>query len=69
MFSRLPTMLEDASRGASLLAGMAEGGGLRLDRESAERLARAEARASRWKLIWLAVAALSLAVIAVRPFL
>ena len=49
-----------------MLSDMAESGGLRLDRETTEQLARAEARHARWTRFWLAVGAVSLAVIALK---
>ena len=39
----LPAMLDDAQKAASLLAGMAQSGGLRLDAETTAELARAQA--------------------------
>ena len=66
MFSGLPAMLEDAKRATLMLSDMAESGGLRLDRQTTEQLARAEARHARWTRVWLAVGALSLAVIALK---
>jgi len=66
MFSGLPAMLEDAKRATLMLSDMAASGGLRLDRETTEQLARAEARHARWTRVWLAVGAVSLAVIALK---
>ncbi len=40
----LPAMLDDAQKAASLLAGMAQSGGLRLDAETTAEIARAQAR-------------------------
>lgn len=64
MFVGLPAMLEDAKRGAVMLSDMANSGGLRLDAETTEQLARAQARNSRWTRLWLAIGAISLAAIA-----
>ena len=58
-------MLEDARRATAMLSGMAATGGLRLDRETAEELARSQSRHARWTHIWLAVGAISLAAIAI----
>jgi hypothetical protein len=44
---------------------MAERGGPRLDRETTDELARAQSRHARWTQFWLAIGAISLAVIAV----
>jgi ubiquinone biosynthesis protein len=53
----LPTMLGDAQRASSLLSSMATG---------AQRPDRPDDRHSRWTQIWLALGAISLAVIALR---
>ena len=66
MFVGLPALLEDAKRGAEMLSDMTNGGGLRLDAETTELLARAQARNSRWTRLWLAVGAISLAAIALK---
>ena len=66
MFIGLPAMLEDAKRATLMLSEMAESGGLRLDRETTEQLARAESRHARWTRVWLAVGAVSLAIIALK---
>jgi ubiquinone biosynthesis protein len=66
ILGELPGMLEDARRATEMLSGMAATGGLRLDPATTELLARAQSRHTRWTRIWLAVAAVSLAVIAVR---
>jgi ubiquinone biosynthesis protein len=64
ILTRLPAMLEDASRAAAMLSGMAEAGGLQLDRETAEQLSRGRDRHAWWVRLWLALGAISLAVIA-----
>lgn len=66
IFMGLPAMLDDAKRGATMLADMANSGGLRLDAETTEMLARAQARNARWTRLWLAIGALSLAAIALK---
>jgi ubiquinone biosynthesis protein len=66
IFSGLPTMLEDAKRATMMLSEMAASGGLRLDRQTAEQLAHAQSRQAWWTRFWLALGALSLAVIAAR---
>lgn len=65
LLTGLPAMLEDARRATAMLSGMAATGGLRLDRETAEELARSQSRHARWTHIWLAVGAISLAAIAI----
>jgi len=62
----LPTVLEDARRATEMLSDMARTGGLRLDRETAEQLARAQGRHAGWTRFWLAITAISLAVIAIK---
>jgi ubiquinone biosynthesis protein len=64
MFTGLPAMLDDAKRATEMLSEMARTGGLRLDRETAEQLASAQSRNGRWLRFWLALGAISLAVIA-----
>jgi ubiquinone biosynthesis protein len=66
MMTGLPAMLEDARRATVMLSDMAASGGLRLDRQSAEELARAQSRHEGWTRFWLALGAISLAVIAFR---
>jgi len=66
LFTGLPAMLEDAKRATAMLSGMAAAGGLRLDRETTEQLARSQSRQARWTRFWLALGAISLAVIAVK---
>jgi ubiquinone biosynthesis protein len=63
---RLPEMLDDAHKATRMLADMASGGGLRLDRASAAELARAQAAQRRWQSIALYAGAAALVVIAVR---
>lgn len=66
MVAGLPSMLEDAKRATLMLSEMAASGGLRLDRQTTDQLALAQSRHAWWTRFWLAVGALSLAVIAVR---
>jgi ubiquinone biosynthesis protein len=61
----LPAMLEDARRATTMLSEMAQSGGLRLDRQTTEELAHAQNRHAWWTRFWLALGAISLAVIAV----
>ncbi len=60
----LPAVLDDARRVGDMLSGMARDGGLRLDRDTTERLALAQARHSRLPRMALVAAALALIVIA-----
>ncbi|MGE0214059.1 MAG: 2-polyprenylphenol 6-hydroxylase [Parvibaculaceae bacterium] len=60
----LPELLSEAQKTAHMLAGMAEGGGVKLDRETTEALAEAQARHGRWGRVALWVGALALAAIA-----
>jgi ubiquinone biosynthesis protein len=64
MLFGLPAMLDDAGRATAMLAEMAKGNGLRLDAATTEQLARAQSRHARWTRLWLAIGAISLAVIA-----
>lgn len=66
LFTGLPLMLEDAKRATTMLSDMAATGGLRLDRETTEQLARAQARHTRWTRFWLALGAISLTAIAIK---
>jgi ubiquinone biosynthesis protein len=66
IFSGLPMMLEDAKRATMMLSDMAASGGLRLDRQTTEQLANAQSRQAWWTRFWLALGAISLAVIAAR---
>ena len=66
MLTGLPMMLEDAKRATTMLSDMAATGGLRLDRETTDQLARTQSRHAWWTRLWLAVGAISLAVIALR---
>jgi hypothetical protein len=59
----VPRLLEQAERAALALAEMARGG-LRLDEDTIERLAAAQAREARWSRWALWVGALALAAIA-----
>jgi ubiquinone biosynthesis protein len=63
VFAEVPRLLEQAERAALALADMARGG-LRLDQDSVERLAAAQAREARWSRWALWVGALALAAIA-----
>ena len=62
----LPDVLEQAKTATFMLASMAENGGLRLDAATAGELASAHSRGASWTRLWLAVAALSLAAIAIK---
>ena len=66
LFTGLPAMLEDAKRATAMLSDMAATGGLRLDHDTTEQLARAQSRHARWTRFWLALGAISLAVIALK---
>lgn len=66
LFTGLPAVLEDARRATTMLSDMAASGGLRLDRETTEQLARAQDRHARWTRFWLALGAISLLMIAIR---
>jgi ubiquinone biosynthesis protein len=66
IFTGLPAMLEDAKRATTMLSDMAATGGLRLDPHTTEQLARAQNRHARWTRFWLALGAISLAVIALK---
>jgi len=61
----LPAVLEEARRATHMLSDMANSGGLRLDRETTEQLAAAQARHGRLQLYALVAAALALIAIAV----
>lgn len=60
----IPELLAEAQKTAHVFAGMADSGGLRLDRETTEALAEAQARHGRWGRIALWVGAIALAVLA-----
>jgi ubiquinone biosynthesis protein len=66
IFGGLPAVLEDAKRATMMLSDMAASGGLRLDRQTTEQLAHAQSRQAWWTRFWLALGALSLAVIAAK---
>jgi ubiquinone biosynthesis protein len=66
IFGGLPAVLEDAKRATMMLSDMAASGGLRLDRQTTEQLAHAQSRQEWWTRFWLALGALSLAVIAAK---
>jgi ubiquinone biosynthesis protein len=60
----LPAMLDDAQRATHMLADMAQSGGIRLDRETTEELAKAQARRGRLPRFAIVAGALALIVIA-----
>jgi ubiquinone biosynthesis protein len=64
LVSSLPEVLSEAQRAAHLLSDMAQGGGIRLDRQTTETLARAQAGESRKTQIALWIGAIALAVLA-----
>jgi ubiquinone biosynthesis protein len=64
VFAEVPRVLAQAERAALALADMARGG-LRLDDDTVERLAAAQAHANRWTRWALWVGALALAAIAI----
>jgi ubiquinone biosynthesis protein len=64
LIGAVPDVLVEVQRTAHMLAGMAERGGLRLDRETTEGLAEAQARHDRSGRLALWVGALALAAIA-----
>ena len=61
----LPSLFEDAAKASTMLSDMAQAGGLRLDRQTTEELARAEARFNRPLRYAVVVGAIALVVIAV----
>lgn len=65
----LPEVLAEAQRTAHMLAGMAEHGGLRLDRDTTEALAEAQARHGRTGRIALWIGAIALVALAIVQFL
>ena len=64
LFTTLPDVLSEAQRATHMLADMANSGGLRLDRETTEALAAAQARHSRLSRYALVAGALALIAIA-----
>jgi ubiquinone biosynthesis protein len=64
LVTSLPEVLSEAQRAAHLLSDMAQGGGIRLDRQTTETLARAQAEESRKTQIALWIGAIALAVLA-----
>ena len=64
LVTSLPEVLSEAQRAAHLLSDMAQGGGIRLDRQTTETLARAQAEESRKTQIALWIGALALALLA-----
>ncbi|MFO1088697.1 MAG: 2-polyprenylphenol 6-hydroxylase [Hyphomicrobiales bacterium] len=67
--AQLPEVLSEAQRTAHMIASMAEGGGLRLDRETTEAIAEAQARHSFWSRAALWVGALALVALALARIL
>lgn len=65
----LPRVLEDVKRSAALFAGTAGSRGLRLDPESIRYMVELQGEPKRWMVFWLAVGAISLALIATRQLL
>jgi hypothetical protein len=59
-------MLDDAQKATAMLADMARSGGLRLDRQTAAELARAESKCSGITRYAIVVAAAALVVIAIQ---
>ena len=66
MASSLPGMFDDAQKATAMLAEMAQSGGLRLDRETTEDLARAQSRHGRWHRYALVAGAAALVAIALK---
>jgi ubiquinone biosynthesis protein len=64
MAMTLPSMLDEAQKATHMLANMAQSGGLRLDRETTEELAKAQARHGRLPRYAIVAGALALIVIA-----
>ena len=64
LVTSLPEVLSEAQRAAHLLSEMAQGGGIRLDRQTTETLARAQAEESRKTQIALWIGAIALALLA-----
>jgi ubiquinone biosynthesis protein len=64
VFATLPDVLSEAQKATHMLADMANSGGLRLDRETTEALAEAQARRSRFSRLAVGAGALALVVIA-----
>jgi ubiquinone biosynthesis protein len=65
----LPRVLEDVKRSAALFAGTAGSSGVRLDPESIRYMVELQGEPKRWMVFWLAVGAISLALIATRQLL
>ena len=66
--TELPELLGQAGQAAHMLGDMASSGGLRLDRETTEQLARAQASQNRSTRVALWVGALALVILAVAQF-
>jgi ubiquinone biosynthesis protein len=60
----LPGMFDEAHKATAMLAGMAQSGGLKLDRQTTDELAQAQARHGRWQRWALMAGAVALVVIA-----
>jgi ubiquinone biosynthesis protein len=60
----LPEMLDQASKATHMLAEMANSGGIRLDAETAEAIAEAQARRSRFARYAIVISAVALVAIA-----
>jgi ubiquinone biosynthesis protein len=68
MAMSLPALFEDAARASTMLSDMAKSGGLRLDRETTEALALAEARRNRPLRYAAVIGAAALVAIAIALF-
>ena len=62
----LPAMFDEAQKATAMLADMAQSGGLKLDKETTEDLAKAQARHGRWHRYALMAGAVALVAIAVK---
>ena len=62
----LPGMFDEARKATAMLATMAQSGGLKLDRETTEDLAKAQSRHGRWQRYALIAGAMALVAIAVK---
>jgi ubiquinone biosynthesis protein len=66
MATSLPAMFDDAQKATAMLADMAQSGGLKLDWETTEELARAQSRHGRWHRYALVAGAAALVAIAIK---
>ncbi|MBC8038652.1 MAG: ubiquinone biosynthesis protein UbiB, partial [Rhizobiales bacterium] len=66
MATSLPAMFDEAQKATAMLADMAQSGGLRLDRETTEELAKAQSHHGRWQRYALVAGAVALVAIAVK---